>query len=125
MELSDAGHMANEAWSRIPGLMVGITIDCHVIMPNHAHALVGISVDLSDPEERSSLTDVIHRYKSTTTTLMIRGVKERGWPKFDRRLWQSGFHDRIVRSERELETFRHYIATNPERWDEDTFHVDS
>lgn len=121
MQFSRAGEAADAMWQEIPATLPGVTIDCHVIMPNHAHALVGIGVQVSDPEERASLKELIHWYKSITTTQVIRGVKELGWPRFDGHLWQSGYHDRIVRNERELEAFRRYIATNPELWDEDTF----
>lgn len=32
---------------------------------------------------------------------------------------QRGFHDRIIRNERELETKRRYIESNPSKWSED------
>jgi hypothetical protein len=32
--------------------------------------------------------------------------------------WQKTYEDRIVRNEAELEKFRNYIATNPQRWKE-------
>ena len=122
MEYSAAGKAVDAMWNDVPATLLGVTIDCQVVMPNHVHVLVGIGVELSDPEERASLKELIHWYKSITTTQVIKGVKELGWPRFDRHLWQSGFHDRIVRNERELETLRRYIATNPELWDEDTFY---
>jgi putative transposase len=37
-------------------------------------------------------------------------------------LWQTNFHDRIIRDEDELNTIRTYIQTNPQRW---TKHHDS
>jgi hypothetical protein len=33
------------------------------------------------------------------------------------RLWQRGYHDRIVRSESGLRAARGYIAANPRRWE--------
>ncbi len=33
-----------------------------------------------------------------------------------RTLWQRGYHDRIIRTESELNALREYIATNPLRW---------
>jgi len=34
-------------------------------------------------------------------------------------VWQSSFHDHIVRNRNELRRIRHYIRTNPRRWDKD------
>jgi len=36
-------------------------------------------------------------------------------------VWQRGFHDHVVRSSRELEAIRKYIAENPRRWSEDRY----
>jgi hypothetical protein len=35
------------------------------------------------------------------------------------RVWQRGYHERVVRSERELEAIREYILNNPAAWDDD------
>lgn len=35
--------------------------------------------------------------------------------------WQSGFHDRIIRNQRELDLISEYIYNNPARWDKDCF----
>ena len=48
--------------------------------------------------------------------LYIRGVRDGGWPAFDRRLWQRDYYERIVREEAALERIRAYIAANPARW---------
>lgn len=121
MQLNPAGLMVDQIWDDAPAGFMGISRDSHVVMPNHVHILVGIGVRATDPFELTSLIEVIHWYKSLSTIRYIRGVKDLGWPRFNRRLWQQGFHDHIVRNERELLTIREYIATNPRRWDEDTF----
>jgi REP element-mobilizing transposase RayT len=40
-------------------------------------------------------------------------------------LWQSNYHEHIVRSESSLEHLRAYIAANPARWVEDSLHPDN
>lgn len=110
-----------EIWSEMPRSFLGVTIDSKVVMPNHVHILVGIGTREQDPVELSSLIDVIHWYKSLTTTRYIQGVKQHGWPRFDGRLWQQGFHDHIVRNDRELDIIREYIEQNPARWKDDTW----
>lgn len=33
--------------------------------------------------------------------------------------WQRGYHDRVVRSDRELDQIRRYVSDNPARWETD------
>ena len=47
---------------------------------------------------------------------VVGAFKARASRRADRALCQRGYHDRIVRGERELEAFREYIETNPLRW---------
>ena len=49
-----------------------------------------------------------------TTTDYIH-VKQSAWPAFDRRVWQRGYWEHIIRDARELNTVRQYIAANPAR----------
>lgn len=63
-----------------------------------------------------TLERVTQWLKSFTTRAYMDGVKQRGWPTFDRRLWQRGYHDRIIRDEAELARIRHYIRDNARRY---------
>ena len=36
------------------------------------------------------------------------------------KIWQRGFHDRVVRDEDEYNRIAEYIVTNPERWRADS-----
>jgi REP element-mobilizing transposase RayT len=62
-----------------------------------------------------SISRIVQWFKIMTTTGYIRQVKHAGWPPFDRRVWQRGYYERIVRDERELAAVRRYIAANPAR----------
>ncbi len=62
------------------------------------------------------LGNVISAFKSITTNQYIRGVREHNWMPFEKRFWQRGFYDRIVRNNAELERCRDYIEGNPARW---------
>jgi REP element-mobilizing transposase RayT len=64
----------------------------------------------------ASLSHIIQWFKIMTTTDYIRHVKQSGWSPFDRRVWQRGYYERIIRDERELHAVRRYIAGNPARW---------
>ena len=69
--------------------------------------------------------DVVGAFKSITTVLYTRGVKQSGWPPFVGRLWQRNDYEHIIRDARELERIREYILNNPANWatDEDSIAV--
>ena len=62
------------------------------------------------------IPEIIRRLKSKTTVAYIHGVRDEGWPPFDRQLWQKGYYDHIIRRERVFDYIRNYIFLNPERW---------
>jgi REP element-mobilizing transposase RayT len=66
-----------------------------------------------------SLGTVVGVFKSMTTNEYIRGVRDHGWPAFERRLWQRNYWERIIRNERELEAIQRYIWLNPAIWKKD------
>ena len=66
-----------------------------------------------------SLPDVVHRFKSLTTTCFRHGVIQNGWPPFSRKLWQRNYYEHVIRDENECDRIREYIASNPARWAED------
>jgi REP element-mobilizing transposase RayT len=66
-----------------------------------------------------SLGRVVQAFKSLTTHAYIQGVRECGWPPFEKRLWQRNYFEHVIRNEGDLNAIREYIATNPLRWFED------
>jgi REP element-mobilizing transposase RayT len=52
-------------------------------------------------------------------------VRQADWPHFDRRLWQRGFWDHVIRDEADLNRIRTYIQMNPARWQTDQLHPDA
>jgi putative transposase len=114
VHLTPAGEMAHEVLDNLPAFVPSLAVETFIVMPNHVHALVFLGVD---PDVYSpSLGAVVSRFKSVTTTRYIAGVKDRGWPRFDARLWQRDYYEHIVRSDRGVERIREYIQGNPARW---------
>ncbi|WP_375448610.1 hypothetical protein [uncultured Fibrella sp.] len=66
-----------------------------------------------------SAADVVGWFKASTTNYYIRGVKEKRFPAFDRRLWQRNYYEHIIRTEAAYNQIDEYIRTNPLRWAED------
>jgi REP element-mobilizing transposase RayT len=60
--------------------------------------------------------DVVGAFKSLTTVLYTRGVKQSAWPPFRGRLWQRNYYEHIIRDEAALVRIREYIANNPLQW---------
>lgn len=69
----------------------------------------------------SPLSAVVQWFKTMSTNEYIRGVKQLGWPPFDRRLWQRNYYERIIRNQLAYNNISNYIINNPARWDEDKF----
>lgn len=63
--------------------------------------------------------NVVGWFKTMTTNEYIHGVKNRGWKRFDGKLWQRDYWEHIIRNEESYYRISNYIIQNPEKWDED------
>ena len=77
-------------------------LDAYVVMPNHVHTLLLLS-------DQFPLKDVVHSLKSYTAKEINKFLGQDG------KLWQRGYWDRLIRSEKQLNWTRSYIAKNPEK----------
>jgi REP element-mobilizing transposase RayT len=124
MQLNDAGRMIQQVWDEIPSRYPGVDIDAFVVMPNHVHGIVVLVSEIEQPDGTlvtsqkggMALGDVVHRFKSFTTTQYRRGVKTQEWKTFPGQLWQRDYYDHVIRSEEELNRIRQYIFDNPAQW---------
>ena len=58
------------------------------------------------------LSKVINQFKGAVTKKYREAISSP-----DIRVWQTRFHDRIIRNEKELIRIRHYIQNNPRNWE--------
>ncbi len=98
-----------------------IKIDKYIIMPNHIHFILLISSVTGD-HMGSPLHEIIDWYKTMTTNEYIRGVKNNLYPIFEKRVWQRGYYEHIIRNEQEYLKIWEYINTNPQKWTDDCYH---
>ncbi|MGC4106704.1 MAG: transposase [Thermomicrobiales bacterium] len=112
---TDAGTMIERYIRALPEKFHRLELCEWVVMPDHVHILLTIHPDERDATDSASLSEIVQWFKTMTTNAYIRGVKEQGWAPFDRKVWHTSFHDRIVRSDEEFDAIRHYIQRNPER----------
>ena len=122
MQLNDAGRMITETTAALTPRHPQAVVDAFVVMPNHVHLLLGINLGGTGSLPELSLIDAVHWWKTRTTTGYIDGVRGQGWTPYEHRFWQEGYHDHIVRNDRELDMIRNYIGENPARWGQDVFH---
>lgn len=95
-------------WLRLPTKFPEVTLGQVVFMPNHMHGILHLAGQVS-------LIDVMRWYKTMTTNDYIRGVKEFGWPPFERKLWHRSYWDDILYRRGHLENATIYIERNPEK----------
>jgi REP element-mobilizing transposase RayT len=109
--------MVDEAWRGLAAAFVRISLETIVVMPNHIHAIIFLSPE--GPNGNPTLGQVVHRFKSVTTTRYSKGVHLHEWQPYDRTLWQPRFFDHIIRDAIDLDRCRRYIAANPANWNSD------
>ena len=143
MRLSPAGRIAHDLWVDTPGHCPAVVPDAFVVMPDHVHLLFGIADGGVGDIDRNR--DIGHRRGTAccapTPTVGDGGVRRFGViaagtvPVIVRSyksavtravraahghavgaVWQRGYHDRVVRTRREADAVRRYIAQNPARW---------
>lgn len=127
MVINDLGHIVQQTWQTLPDHYDGIELDEYVVMPNHFHGivfingvvmtktnLVGAGLKPAPTKKIHGLPELIRAFK----TFSAREINQiRGNPGFP--VWQRGYHDRIIRNNKELDRVREYIRTNPVNFGDD------
>ncbi|MBQ4574013.1 MAG: hypothetical protein IJA85_02350 [Clostridia bacterium] len=86
-----------------------LAVDKYVIMPNHIHAIMILSGKAAGASPRPTIMDIVCAYKSLTT----RECKKNG---YNEKLFQTSFHEHIIRGREDYEEITKYIYENPIRW---------
>jgi REP element-mobilizing transposase RayT len=123
INLNPAGGMVKQIWQQLPRRFPYIQIDEFVVMPNHLHGIILISMFDSIPgdqiQRKVKLGDVVGAFKSVSTHQYIQGVQKYNWQGFQGKLWQRNYHEHIIRDEASLNNIRQYILDNPRKWEDD------
>ena len=85
-------------------------MDKYIIMPNHIHAIIVLE------DGARNLSTIIGQYKSYVTRCIH---------KLDPRLevWQSSYHDHVIRDQQGYEQIWNYIDGNLQKWQDDCYFV--
>ncbi len=127
MVLNDIGKMVEEVWVAIPEHFPNVELGEFVVMPNHFHGVITITVGarhavpqkevaaegFGKPVE-GSLSTIVRSFKSATTKAFHEypGHAEES-------LWQRSFYEHVIRNERDYQAIYEYILANPMNWEKD------
>jgi REP element-mobilizing transposase RayT len=135
VQLSPIGEIVNQEWAKSFEMRKELFCDAFVIMPNHIHAILRIENDVNVVEstvethgraslqraslpQRSpkSISSFVAGFKSSATKYIN---EYRNTPRLP--VWQTRFHDHIIRNNTEYQRIMDYINNNPDNWKTDKF----
>jgi len=141
MHLSAIGEIVNQCWLELVDDFANLSLDVFQVMPNHFHGIVVLwddnRRDLINQIPTNQIPTGLNEFRfgpvpgwqqmknpKQTPGKIIRHCKAKATKKihdagFDGFLWQSKFHDRIIRGDDELDRIRGYIRNNPLNWRKD------
>jgi putative transposase len=122
--LSEYGRIAQEEWLRSQVIRPELLLDAFIVMPDHFHAILFLSGErMLRPSDAPSISDtnglrrlprslgsLVAAFKSSTTRRINLMRANPGAP-----VWQSNYHEHVIRTDRELARIREYIVRNPLR----------
>ena len=117
IQLTVFGKIANTEITDLENRYKNIKIDKYVIMPNHIHAIIVIQNKTAGASSCPTLSDIICTFKSITT-------RKCHFINSNIKIWQTSFHDHIIRNENDYLKIWNYIDTNPQKWEDDCFYTE-
>lgn len=123
MILSDIGLIVQQEWDKSFEIRKELFCDVYMIMPDHIHAILRIANNVhpygcADVQFHGiayrppkSISSFVAGFKSAATK---RINEYRKMPKSP--VWQSRFHDHIIRNNDEFIRIEKYILENPQNW---------
>jgi REP element-mobilizing transposase RayT len=145
MVLSDFDKIVMEESERSFEIRNELFCEIYVIMPNHIHSILRIennethgivethgraSHDRIESHGRASLRHGVAYRVPKSISSFVAGFKSAATSRINqlrnspgKPVWQTRFHDRIVRDHQSFLTIYNYILNNPSKWHEDTFFI--
>lgn len=109
-KLTQFGSITEKYILNINNVYENVKVDKYVIMPNHVHMIIVIDQNGRQEAACPTLSNIVRSVK-----IMVR--KETG-----ESLFQSSFHDHIIRNEHDYQEIWQYIDQNPIKWEKDCFY---
>lgn len=116
--LSAMGEIVEEEWRLTAERRPYLTLNAHVIMPNHVHGLIFIREHVQTvgrpacaSGRQHSLSSIVGGFKAAASRRIAQLSEENRCA-----IWQRSYHEHVVRDSEKLDAIRAYIANNPTRW---------
>lgn len=128
MMQNEMGMIAEKCWCAIPDHFPWVMLDAFIVMPNHVHGTITVGANDVGAKDFLPLQSKPKHGTSRTIGSIVRGFKI-GVTKWFRSntdvhvVWQRNYYEHIVRNEEAYLKIAEYIQTNPQRWEEDIYHV--
>jgi len=121
VELSEYGEFIYEEIEKTPIYYNGVTAKKFVVMPNHIHMILMVA---RDGAPRASREGAPRASRPTTALIptIVTALKKKTKTKFGLDIWQTSYHDHIIRNEEEYQKIWKYIDENPSKWEEDEYY---
>jgi REP element-mobilizing transposase RayT len=114
MIMSPFGTIVQEEWRGLPTRFSHLQLDEFTVVPNHIHGIITL-LAWSDPAP--TLGTITGAFKSIADR-RCRQHFTSAYPNSQfGRLWQRGFHDRVIDDVGELARTREYVRNNVVRWE--------
>ena len=117
IELSPFGEIADKYINQLNDFYNNITVDKYVIMPNHIHIMLFVSINGSS---RTSTPTRQHSVVSQFVSTFKRFCNK----EYGKSIWQRHFHDHIIRNREDYEEHLKYIYKNPTNWHLDELYME-
>ena len=104
------GQLVVAGLGHIPVAYPYIHVERFCIMPNHIHVILCFGPVGAAIGRPPSLSQVINQLKGYVS-------KQAGYS-----VWQRGYYEHVIRSEREFLEISRYIEENPLKWDQDEYY---
>jgi len=152
MVMNQFEALVEAAWHGLPSHYPWVALDRFVVMPNHFHGIIvldgtitsvgagfkpahhGLKPAHHDDADidraglkpaptlykRHGLPEIVRAFK-TFSARSINGTRNSsGVP-----VWQRNYYEHVIRDDADYSRIAEYVATNPQRWIEDTLHPDN
>ena len=111
IELTSIGETVRDAIGYLEDHTDGLSVEHFVIMPNHVHLLLTFEGASGMPRPTNmQLPRFMSSLKRYTNRICGRS------------LWQTSYHDHVIRDENDFLSHWHYIESNPAKWQEDEYY---
>lgn len=115
MVLSDYGKVLDERIRFMSSRYSHMYVDKYVVMPNHFHLILSISA-------QNGASETAAPYNSETSKF-VSLLKRYCNRMYGKNIWQTSFHDHVIRGEADYRKIWEYIDTNVIRWEKDCFYL--